>query len=315
MAVKQKLTLSHLLVVLYAIGSSFILIFATLLKRTGMSSVEMVFFRISISLILILAYIRLVKRDRGRLLASKKDLPFFIIFGLFFAAFLLVYVSSVSLGASVVVAGALVYTQPVFTAIISRITGKEKKLNDTTILAIILSVVGAVIVSGIFNDINNITSVGINAGLVLAFLSGLAYASFLAIKRHAQEKGYTALRTVFNQLLFATPAVVILGFLLRFFVTRDALVVGLVLPNIYQTLLAFGFAVICTAVPYAVLAAVKNKEVSPVTEGVLLSFEPMLVSILAFAFLGQTVKPIQYAGVALIVASTMLLTLGFGKKK
>ena len=309
----HKLTLSHLFVVLYALGSSLILIFATLLKRTGMSSVEMVFFRISISLILILAYIRLVMKDKRRLLADKKDLLFFILFGIFFAAFLLVYVSSVSLGASAVVAGALVYTQPAFTAIISRITGKEKKLKETTILAIILGVIGAFIVSGL--SINDLVSVRLNAGLVLALISGLAYASFLAIKREAQEKGYNALRTVFNQLLFATPAVIILGLLLSAFVTHDPLVVGLVTPNVYQALLVLGFAVICTTIPYAILAAVNNKEVSPVTEGVLLSFEPIIVSILAFAFLGQTVKPIQYAGVALIVASTMLLTLGFGKRK
>lgn len=300
-----KLKISHLLVLSYVLGSSFILIFASILKDTGMSSVEMVFFRISISLIILFAYMKLRRGgSKDPVLAKRKDIPFFIMFGFFFAVFLLIYVSSVSLGASAVVAGALVYTQPAFTALISRITGKERKLHKKTILAITLSILGAIIVSGI--SVQDILATRFNIGVILAGLTGLTYAVFLVIKRHAQDRGYPAMRTVFNQLLFATPAVLFVGFILRTFVTNDPLVVGVILPNAHQALLVFGFAIICTAIPYVVIAAVDNKDVSPITEGVLLSVEPILVAVLALVVLGQTVTPIQYGGVILIVAAAML---------
>ena len=116
----MKFTKSHALLIIASVGFSFILIFSTALKNSGVSSLQQVFFRMSFSLPLI--FLLIIGKAKLRL----KDVAHFMLRGLVFSAFLLSALSSIVFGCPVPVTVALIYTQPFFTAIIS-FYPKEKK--------------------------------------------------------------------------------------------------------------------------------------------------------------------------------------------
>ena len=116
----MKFTRSHALLLIVSLGFSFILIFSTLLKKSGISSLQQVFSRMAFSLPLIFLLIM------GRTKLKLEDAAHFMLRGLVFSGFLFSALSSIAFGCPVPVTVALVYTQPFFTAIISFISGREK---------------------------------------------------------------------------------------------------------------------------------------------------------------------------------------------
>lgn len=105
----------------------------------GMSSFEQLFFRICFSFVILLLFMLF----RGNLLLTRrKDAPFFLAIGFTYALFALCGLSAIAFGTPIPVSVSLVYTQPIFTALISQATGKEKVSRAKTAI-IILGVFGA----------------------------------------------------------------------------------------------------------------------------------------------------------------------------
>ncbi|MEM2242496.1 MAG: DMT family transporter [Candidatus Bathyarchaeia archaeon] len=289
------LTRSHLLVVLACLGFSFILIFSTILKNTGISSLQQVLFRVTLALLFILIPIK------GRIKLEKRDVPYFAATGLVFSAFLLFALSSIVFDCPVAVATALIYTQPFFTVMLSAFLGKEK-VDARKFAVVALGIVGAFLVSGAATEpISNLNVFG----LFLALLAGFLYAVYLYLKRMLKS-GYAPLQGLFNTLLFATPCTLLLGFALRAF-TENPIFIGFSAPDAEQFALLFLFAFFCTAMPYGLLNYVKPNEVSPTTEGTILLLDPVLHNLWAVLILRQQVSPIRYVGVGLILLSAAIM--------
>jgi drug/metabolite transporter (DMT)-like permease len=103
---------------------SFILVFSTLLKNSGVSSLQQVFFRVTLALPLIFLLIK------GKFKLEKKDLPYFILIGFVFSAFLFSALSSIVFGCPIAVSVALLYTQPFFTAVLAVLSKRERILGE-----------------------------------------------------------------------------------------------------------------------------------------------------------------------------------------
>ncbi|MEM1565071.1 MAG: DMT family transporter [Candidatus Bathyarchaeia archaeon] len=291
----MALTRSHLLVVLACLGFSFILIFSTILKNTGISSLQQVLFRVTLALLFILIPIK------GRIKLEKRDVPYFAATGLVFSAFLLFALSSIVFDCPVAVATALIYTQPFFTVMLSAFLGKER-VDARKFAVVALGIVGAFLVSGAATEpISNLNVFG----LFLALLAGFLYAVYLYLKRMLKS-GYAPLQGLFNTLLFATPCTLLLGFALRAF-TENPIFIGFSAPDAEQFALLFLFAFFCTAMPYGLLNYVKPNEVSPTTEGTILLLDPVLHNLWAVLILRQQVSPIRYVGVGLILLSAAIM--------
>lgn len=287
------ITKSHGFVLLAALGMSFILIHSTFLKNFGVSSLEQVLFRMSISLPLLF----LIFRGEKLFSIKKSDVLFFLSIGLVFSVFLFSALSSLVFGATIAVAVALICTQPIFTALISIIIGKEK-IRMAKVLLIFIGTVGAFIATGL--TLSDIVNLNINLGIAFALSSGLFYALYLSLKRVAKKRKYSSGQITFNTFLFAIPWVAFIGVLLRNF-SDNPLFVGLVVPNLYQWLLLFSFAIFSTILPYASLNFVNPKEIDPTTEGLLLLLDPVLHNLWAVVFFQQLVSPLQYMGVFLVL--------------
>jgi drug/metabolite transporter (DMT)-like permease len=287
---------SHSYVVLATVGFSFILIFSTFLKLSGMSSFEQLSFRLSFASVILLCT---MFYRRKSYLTKMKDVPFFVLIGFTYALFALSGLSSISFGTPIAVSVALVYTQPIFTALISFLTRKER-VSVVRAAVVLVGVLGAFLVSGL-----NAVNPKISIGIIFPVLAGFLYAIYLWLKRQAPIDEYTPFGVLSNTFLFALPLLLAVWFLARNF-SEEPLFIGIVMPNWHQLVLLFFFALFSTVLPYGLLNFVKVGEVSPTVESVLLLGDPLLHALWATLFFSQFISGMQYLGAALILASAIL---------
>lgn len=292
----MRFTRSHLLLVIASVGFSFILIFSTMLRDSGISSLQQVFSRITFSFPLIFLLIA------GKVKLERIDILHFMLRGLVFSAFLLSALSSIAFGCPVPVTVALIYTQPFFTAILSFLSKREKKSIKKFVI-VIIGMIGAFLVSKITPQ--QILELSVNSGVFLAFLGGFFYALYLFLKR-TEKRNYTPMQALFNTFLFAIPFTLIFGLILGFLV-ENPLIVDFVSPNLYQLTLLILFAVFSTVLPYSLLNYVNVSEVSPTSEGTILLLDPALHVVWATIFFRQYVSLLQYFGIALILISAFAM--------
>jgi len=287
---------SQVYVALAAVGLSFILIFATILKRAGMSSFEQLFFRLVFSLLILLATMVYGRKLR---FAAKNNAPFFAAIGSTYAFFALSGLSAIAFDTPIAVSVALIYVQPIFTTVISFVTRQEKP-TVVNMMVVLLGVLGAFLVSGLVA-----ANPQIGPGIAFSVLAGFLYAIYLWLKRRAPKTGYTPLQVLFNTYLFAAP-ILLVAWLLSWSLNADPLLVGAIMPDAVQFLLLFSFALVSTVLPYGLLNYVKAEEISPTTEGMLLLGDPLLHALWAMLFFSQYISAVQYVGAALILASAAM---------
>jgi drug/metabolite transporter (DMT)-like permease len=292
---KLSVTKSHLLLVIASFGFSFILIFSTLLKNAEVSSLQQVFFRITLALPLILLLVK------GKFKLEKKDLPYFIITGLVFSIFLFLALSSIVFGCPIAVSIALIYTQPFFTAILAVISRREK-MTLRKLVTIAVGILGVLLASGLVTEPASNLNV---TGMSFALLAGFFYATYLFFKRK-RKTSYTPLQGLFNTFVLAAPCALILGLTLRLF-TSNTNFIGFSMLNPFQLLLLTLFAFFSTTLPYGLLNYIKPNEVSPTTEGTILLLDPFLHNLWAILIFQQYVSLIRYFGVGLILLSAAVM--------
>ena len=282
-----------------AFGLSFILVFSTLLKERGMSSLEQLLLRLGFSLVILL----LVLISTGKFqLVRANDIPFFAVFGLVYALFAFSGLSSIAFGTPIAVSVALVYTQPIYTALMAWLTRREK-VTATNLGVVFLGVFGVFLVAGL-----NPANVQFGLGIFFGLLAGFFYAVYLWLKRRATSSmlnAYAPSQVLFNTFLFAAPSLTIVGLMLRNF-SVDPLFVGITMPDLFQISLILLFAAFSTVLPYGLLNYVKTRDVLPTTEGLLLLGDPILHALWAILFFNQFVSFTQYLGGGLVLLSAAL---------
>lgn len=261
-----------------------------------MSSFEQLFFRLVFSLLILLPTIAYGRRLR---LAARGDVPFFAAIGSTYAFFALSGLSAIAFDTPIAVSVALIYTQPIFTTLISFLTGQEK-LTAVNTMVVFLGVLGAFLVSDLVA-----ANPQIGLGIGFSILAGFLYAIYLWLKRRAPKNEYTPLQVLFSTYLFATP-ILLAAWLLSGSLSADLLLVGAVTPDAMRLLLLFSFALFSTVLPYGLLNYVKKEEISPTTEGMLLLGDPLLHALWAMLFFQQYISTVQSVGAALILASAAL---------
>lgn len=283
-------------VVVATFGFSFILVFSTVLRNLGVSTFEQLSFRLGFGFVILLSW----TLYRGRLhFIHRKDVPFFLKIGFTYTLFTICGLSAIAFDTPIPVAVALVYTQPIFTAAISQLTGKERVSGPKTAV-ILLGVVGAFLVSGL-----HATSPQIQLGIVFPVLGGFFYAVYLWLKRQAPMEEYTPFQVLANTFMFAIPFLMLAWLLFRNF-SQNPSFVGVTTPTSFQLILLFAFSLFSTILPYGLLNYVKPKEVAPTTEGLLLLGDPLMHTLWATLFFQEFISEPQYLGAALILTSAAL---------
>lgn len=190
---KPNKTIDSFYVMLAAILWSTMGVFSRHFNAIGLRSFEVAQLRITIGLLFVGGYLLIFHREMLKI--RFRDIWCFIGTGiislLFFSC---CYFTAIEL-TSLATAGVLLYTAPTFVMIMSLFLFKEK-LTFNKVLALVLSFVGCILVSGLGSESVNLF------GIIMGIGSGFFYALYSIFGRYAINKGYSSWTIVFYTFLF-----------------------------------------------------------------------------------------------------------------
>ncbi len=267
------------------------IVFKALIGDYGLPRITIAFFRASLSAVILFAALAL--RRPSALRVKARDVLFFAAFGLFgIAAFYSVYVIAIDL-AGMSVAAVLLYTAPAWVALISAVFLGEK-LTPVKLVAVTLAMAGCALVARVY-DLRGLQLnwLGILAGLG----AGLTYALYsvfnkVGLRRH---DGWTVLAYgLLAGSVFLAPLQ-----------SPQSLVTALRQPGAVAWLLVLALGPTLGA-GLSFNAGLRHVPVS--SASIVATLEPVIASILAFAFLHERLDLAQLAGGGLILAAVVFLT-------
>lgn len=288
----MKKTISYLYVILGAACWGFIGLFNRMLGEAGVSVWNRVFIRNFISLVLLTVVFALFHRQVFRI--RLKHLPIFLAAGLISVLCLAITYFNCQMRCSLAVAGILLYLAPSFVVLASVVLWKTP-LTKGKIAALCVSLLGCVMVSGIFGGDMTASWAGIGLGVV----SGMCYASYTVFSHYglAHYESYT--------MIYWTFLVAGLGSV--FFADIPAL-----LPVFRQPQGIIGgicVVVVATVLPYIFytkgLEGVESGKAS-----IIANVEPVVAALTGVVFFHETLSIWTLLGVACVLGGVILLAKG-----
>ena len=237
-----------------------------------------------------------------RLRPGAGNAGFFLLYGLVLSLFNSLWTISVALnGASV--STVLAYSSTAFTALLGwRLLGES--LGGLKILAVTLSILGTVLVSGAYNPANwQLNPLGIITGL----FSGLAFAAYSLMGRVSSQRKIDPWTTLLYT--FASAAVYILGYnLLAGWLPQGTASSDLFqLGAQWQAWAVLLFLAIGPTIGGYGLYTVSLGYLPASVANLIAATEPVFTAILAYFLLNEVLTASQLAGGALIVVSVVVV--------
>lgn len=230
----------------------------------------------------------------------KEMIGLFLGLGLFGTITRLAQFGGVVLDVPVAVVVLLVYTQPFWTIILSKIFLREE-ITKSKILALILVLTGAVVLVNPFSISNPVNI----SGIIVALIGGLSFAGCVIYGRKCGVRKYHFITTMTGYIIFTLFFLAVSYPLMALF-TKNPSITGLSLHlPAMMWLYLFAFALVSSLIPYALFFKGVQK-VPASTAGIILLLEPVSASILAALFLQQSLSLNILFGGALILVSNYL---------
>lgn len=183
----------------------------------------------------------------------------------------------------------LLYTSPVFVMLLSLLLFKEK-ITYKKIIALVLTVIGCVFVSGIAGG----QSLGA-IGILLGVLSGLGYALYSIFSRYALRKGYDSITISFYTFLFC--GIGCLPFSAPLQMSS--------MLNLKSSAYALGLGVICCVLPY--LLYTKGLEyVDNTKASIIVAIEPVAASLIGIFVYNEQITLIKLIGIAAVLSAVII---------
>lgn len=275
----------------------------------GLTPLTVVFWRAGLAALLLgvsLAGIRpATGKGFGLLKAGRGDFPLFAAFGLLgVTAFYLLYIYAVVL-VGVAVAVVLLYTAPVFVAVMAwRWLGEG--FGTRKVVALILTFVGCALVARVYDpSAIRVNAVGILCGLGSAF----TYALYSILGKLSLGRGHHI-----ATMSFYVYGIGALGLLAVALVVGPGQLVSMGGDlSVWAVLLVVALAQTIGAL-WAYVSGLRYLEAG--IASILATFEPVVAALLAFFVLHERVEPPQVVGGALILSAVVMLQVrGFGRKE
>ena len=262
-------------------------------NAAGLYSMDMVVLR-SVSTCLFL-FLFLLFYDRSLLKIRLRDIWCFLGTGIVSMVFFnYCYFTLISLS-SLSVAAVMLYTAPVFVMLLSAFLFHEK-ITGKKLLALIMTVLGCVFVTGVIGDAAFLSLRAILFGLG----AGLGYALYSIFSRYALQRGYHSFTISLYTFFFASLAAL-----------------PLVDPGRILSVAASGpfmlfFSIVCglvtTAVPYIVynfgLSSMENGKAA-----IIASIEPVVATLIGFFVFHETLTLGNLAGILLVLGAIAVSNL------
>lgn len=266
-------------------------IFVNKLTGFGFTSMQIVFWRALVAAAVLVCYLLIT--DRSLLKIKLRDCPIFIGTGVVsFTCFSFCYFTAMRLS-SLSVAAVLLYTAPAFVMLFSALLFHEK-LNVYKILAVLLTVAGCALVTGVVSGRAAVSGLGVLFGLG----AGLGYALYSIFGRYGVEK-YNTLTVTAYTFVFAAAA----SFPLSEPATLFAKVMS---PEVFFWIIAVG--IFTSVLPYLLYTAGLSK-VESGRASVMATIEPVVASLIGVFLYGEQLDLFKMIGIALIFAAVMLINV------
>ncbi len=273
-------------------------IFVNLLQGLGFSSVQCGTIRLVLSAVIIF-FVTLIQGTK-HLKIKWKHLPIFIITGVLgMAGFTFFYFLSMEKNGGAAVPSLLLNTAPVFVTVFSLFLFKEK-ITLQKLIAIGLSIVGILFVTGIFESVTVSVS---PIGIVFGILSGICYAIYsvsskILLKTYS-ETTVSCYATIFAALFF----IPLFG---------DYSKLSLIW-NGTGILAALAIAVLCTVAP-CILYSKGLKKIPAGTASVLATIDPATACLVGLFFFREQFSVLKVIGILLVLSAIVLQSIQFQKK-
>ena len=218
-----------------------------------------------------------------------------------YAVFSTLYFRAIE-GVSVAFASLLLYTYPIFVAVLARVFLKEK-LTRSQKIALPVAILGLSVLLGAGQWLASNPSPNF-----LAVLSGLGaalcYAGYIVVSSHWQKK-IDPLSSGFFVMSFAA---------LGLFLFHQPDLSRLASFTLKQDLIILGLAIVCTILPLVLflsgLQRLGNNEAS-----LLGTVEPLTAAIMGSLLLGEHLEVFVWVGGALVMTSLILTALDFSQRR
>ena len=267
-------------------------IFVRHLNDLGFTSIQVACLRLTMAGILF-AVILLIKDPKGFKI-SLKDIPLFLALGLVSILFFTCcYFTAIRL-MTMSTAAILLYTSPIWVMVLAIIFLKEK-ITLQKIIALVLAFAGCVLVSGFGGKV---TVFGILVGLG----SGLGYGLYSIFGTFALKKYSTFTVTCYTFLIAGFGSI---------FVANPADLVNKI-SSAGNKLSLFGFVLLTSVVTAVIPFLLYTLGLNRTTAGkaaVLATVEPAAATLFGFFVMGETVGPVAIAGILLVFAAIVVLSL------
>ncbi len=265
-------------------------LFVDYFSAIGFSSLQLVGFRAILSAAIV--GIWLIFKNKKLFKVKLKDLWLFFGSGVIsFSVFAYLYYVSMAYN-GLAIAAILLYTAPIFVAVLSVVIFKSK-FDKYKASALTLSVIGCVLVSGVFSGgENNFELIGIIIGLG----SGLGYALYSIFGKLATRKNYSGETIAFYTFIFASAFTLPLSLM-------ESIPKVAFEPKNLTILLAY--SLLTGALPYIFYTKGLEKT-EPPTASIIATAEPMLAAVLGITVLSQPIEPLAVVGILLILVALII---------
>ncbi len=296
----------YLFVTITGIFSGLIIFLGKILSNYGLSLFELATLPYILSLIFLLPFLFINKKYK----IKSSDLKILIIYGILSGLLVLSQFGAVILGAPVAVIVLLLYTQPLWTILISRIFLKEKA-NKLTLLACLFVLLGIIILVNPFGK----ETFRIDLGFLVALFGGLMLSLWVIMGRVSSTKGINPIAIKYGEVLFMILFLVaVYPFLLLLVKNPQVTSFSFSFP-----LAAWGFILMFNLLTQTighVLFYKGLKKVSASDAGIILLLEPVSAAILAAIFLNESITTnIIFGGVLILIANYLIIKKGAFKKQ
>ena len=268
-------------------------IFVRELNADDLSSMDIVFIRAVTTTIILLPILFI--RKKGEWKIRLRDIWCFIGTGIGSIVFFNFCYFKAVVMTSLSVAAVLLYTAPAFVIIISAFVFRER-VTVQKVIALVLTFLGLMLVTGILGSGSRLSAGGILFGLG----AGLGYALYSIFSRFAIQRGYPPLTITFYTFLIAAISSAVM--------TNPVRIIGSFTARPFLLIPALLLGALCTVCPFALYTTGLQYTENGVAS-IIASIEPVASTVVGALIYGEFLSAWNAAGVVMVLSGVIISSL------
>ena len=284
--------ISYLLIVVAAVLWGSIGLFSKIAGNRGFTPIDICFIRSLFSVIILGIFFSIKDRNIFKL-KSIVDLKYFVGTGIIsFSLYNWSYIAAIK-ETSMGVAAILLYTAPSIIMILSVFLFHEK-ITRIKILVIVITFIGCMMVTGIFEGENIISWKGFLYGI----LSGIGYGLYSIFGKYALQK-YSSVTVVFYTFLMSTFLFCVIG--------KPIIIISKINES-QSWIFIVSFALFSAAIPYILYTKGLSK-IEASKASIIANIESVVAAIIGICVFSEEINFLKILGIILVLGAVCIINM------